>query len=61
MSSLQGALPGVPPPGAVHPSSMGNPTHGWTPPPASSFLPAQAQMHATALGPSMFIVLRFFN
>ncbi|KAL2999641.1 hypothetical protein AAZX31_09G170900 [Glycine max] len=55
MSSLQGALPSVPPAGAVHPSSMGNPTHGWTPPPASSFLPAQAQMHATALGPRAYM------
>ncbi|KAL5161179.1 Arf-GAP domain and FG repeat-containing protein 2 [Glycine soja] len=54
MSSLQGALPGVPPPGAVHPSSMGNPTHGWTPL-SSSFLPAQTQMRATALGPRPYM------
>ncbi|TKY44667.1 ADP-ribosylation factor GTPase-activating protein AGD14 [Spatholobus suberectus] len=58
MSSLQGALPSVPPTGAVHPSSMGNPAHAWTPTPSSSFLPvlpAQAQTHASALGPRAYM------
>nr|KYP49304.1 putative ADP-ribosylation factor GTPase-activating protein AGD14 [Cajanus cajan] len=52
MSSLQGALPSVPPAGAVHPSNMGNPSLAWTPPLSSSFRPTQAQIHASALGPS---------
>ncbi|XP_061366476.1 probable ADP-ribosylation factor GTPase-activating protein AGD14 isoform X2 [Gastrolobium bilobum] len=58
MSSLQGALPSVPPSGAMHPSSLGNPSHAWTPPPSSSyvsFLPAQAQTHASALGPRAYV------
>ncbi|RDY08319.1 Arf-GAP domain and FG repeat-containing protein 1 [Mucuna pruriens] len=58
MSSLQGALPSVPPAGAVHPSGMGYPTHAWTPPPPSSFLPVlptQAQIHASALGPRAYM------
>lgn len=65
MSSFQGALPSVPPSVALHPSSLGNPSHAWTPPlrnpsyawtpaPSSSYasaLPPQAQTHASALGP----------
>ncbi|XP_020233255.1 uncharacterized protein LOC109813474 [Cajanus cajan] len=55
MSSLQGALPSVPPAGAVHPSNMGNPSLAWTPPLSSSFRPTQAQIHASALGPRAYM------
>ncbi|XP_027193086.1 uncharacterized protein [Cicer arietinum] len=69
MSSFQGALPSVPPSVALHPSSLGNPSHAWTPPlrnpsyawtpaPSSSYasaLPPQAQTHASALGPGSYM------
>ncbi|XP_057447105.1 probable ADP-ribosylation factor GTPase-activating protein AGD14 [Lotus japonicus] len=58
MPSLQGALPRGPPSGTLHPSSLGNASHAWTPPPSSSYvpvLPAQAQAHASAFGPSAYM------
>ncbi|MED6135663.1 hypothetical protein PIB30_048822 [Stylosanthes scabra] len=59
MSSLHGALPSMPPSGAIHPSSLGNPSHNWTPPPSSSYvsvLPGQAQTHPSAMGPRTYMV-----
>lgn len=61
MSTMQGIMPNVPPSGTMHPSSLGNPSHAWNPAPSSSVLPPQAQTHGPALGPSIVILLPFFN
>ncbi|XP_057733589.1 probable ADP-ribosylation factor GTPase-activating protein AGD14 [Arachis stenosperma] len=59
MSSLHGALPSMPPSGAIHPASLGNPSHAWNLPPSSSYvsvLPGQAQTHPSATGARNYIV-----
>ena len=59
MSSLHGALPSMPPSGAIHPASLGNPSHAWNPPLSSSYvsvLPGQAQTHPSATGANIVIL-----
>ncbi|XP_058722408.1 probable ADP-ribosylation factor GTPase-activating protein AGD14 isoform X1 [Vicia villosa] len=54
LPSFQAAPPNVPSSGTLPPSSLGNPSHAWNPTlssPYASFLPPQAPIHASALGP----------
>lgn len=63
MSSLQGALPSVPPSsGLMHPSSLANPSLAWNSPQSSlygSAMPPQSQVQASAMAPSIFITSHF--
>ncbi|KAI9088066.1 hypothetical protein K1719_030043 [Acacia pycnantha] len=58
MSSMQGALPSIPPSsGVMHPPSVGNPSLYWRSPQSSygSVLPPQAQVHAPAMATRAYV------